>query len=214
MNFKDNGNNEKEEENYDASSASEEDAEDWDKMTQDLTNSVSELVGTITKSIRPSLKGLKSLFKLGSMGKKFEKFGEEIEKAVKNSGLEDLDKNIEVILKAQGDKKATQDEQQPAHFRREDLTDIPVKGKESEPNTKISKEKMKKRVKGLIKLKHSVDSKKLTQILDIEEKEAQKIVEEIASQGIEGNLEGNIFKIEQDPEDVIRFLNRKIEELT
>jgi hypothetical protein len=188
------------------------DVEDFEKITRDLTDSVSQLVGSITKSIKPSLKGL---LKLGSIGKKFEKFGEEIEKAIQESGLEDLGRNLEVTLQAQGDQKPRTEEEgeEKIHIHKHDLTDIPVREGNEDTQTKVSKEKIKKRIRGLVKLKNSVDPEKLAQILGIEYGKAEKLVYELAAQDIEGTLEGNVFKIEKDPEQVISFLNEKIETL-
>lgn len=186
--------------------------EDFEKITKDLTDSVSQLVGNITKSIKPSLKGL---LKLGSIGKKFEKFGEEIEKAIEESGLDDLGRNLEVTLQAQGDQKHRTEEEgeEKIHIHRHDLTDIPVREGKEDIQSKVDKERIKKRIRGLVKLKHSVDPEKLAQILDVGYSEAEKLVYELAAQDIEGTLEGNVFKIEQDPEQVISFLNEKIETL-
>jgi hypothetical protein len=188
------------------------DVQDFEKITKDLTDSVSQLVGSITKNIKPSLKGL---LKLGSMGKKFEKFGEEIEKAIEESGLEDFGRNLEVTLRAKGDQKHRTEEEgkEKIHIHKNNLTDIPVRKGKEDIQSKVDEERIKKRIKGLIKLKHSVEPEKLAQILDIEYSEAEKLVYELAAQDIKGTLEENIFKIEQDPEEVISFLNEKIENL-
>jgi len=81
------------------------------------------------------------------------------------------------------------------------------------PRPDVDKERMKKRVKGLIKLQNSIPVEKLAQILDISNEDAENIIYEIAAEGIDGVLEENVFKFSNQPEEVINILNEIIEKM-
>ncbi|MEJ2293391.1 MAG: PCI domain-containing protein [Candidatus Lokiarchaeota archaeon] len=78
---------------------------------------------------------------------------------------------------------------------------------------KFEKDHIKKRVQGLIKLQGSIPIDKLSQALEISEKEAENIIYELAAEGIEGKLEENVFKYTTEEDQVITKLFQLIDKI-
>jgi hypothetical protein len=122
---------------------------------------------------------------------KLEEMGESIERAVKESGIEDLGEKIE----------------------RE------FKGKKFKPKIKINlatsddKDRIKKRVRGLIKLQKSLPIDKLAQALNRANEDAENLIYELVDEGIEGTIEDGVFKFTSSPEEVISKINNLIDEM-
>jgi len=122
---------------------------------------------------------------------KLEEMGESIERAVKESGIEDLGDKIE----------------------RE------FKGKKIKPKIKINlaasddKDRIKKRVRGLIKLQNSLPIDKLAQALNRANEDAENLIYELVDEGIEGSLEEGVFKFTSTPEEVISKINELIDKM-
>ncbi len=120
-----------------------------------------------------------------------EKMGEKIEKSVKNSGVESFEKEF---LSKYGKRRI-------------------------EPKKKVhveqtaDKERIKKRIQGLIKLQKSIPIEKLSQTLSISKEEAENIVYELAAEGIEGELEEGVFKFTSNSEEVIQKLFEMIDNM-
>ena len=163
-------------------------SDEWKDWAEGLGASVSELV-------RKSMKFVKSnigdIAKLEALGRKMEKMGEGIEKAVKKSGIEDL-----------GEKLA-------AKFEEED---IKPRIKVQVPDA-FEKDRIKKRIQGLIKLQKSIPIEKFSQTLNISKEEAENLIYELAAEGIEGDLEEGVFKFSGDPEVVLSKLFELIDKM-
>jgi hypothetical protein len=70
----------------------------------------------------------------------------------------------------------------------------------------VDKERIKKRLQGLIKLQKSIPIEKLSQTLNIPKEEAENLIYELAAEGIEGELEEGVFKFTSTPEEVLSKL--------
>ncbi len=162
-------------------SVDEDTSEEWRDWSEELGSSVSEL---IRKSMRFVKDNIGDLSKLDEMG-------ESIERAVRESGIEDLGEKIE----------------------RE------FKGKKIKPKIKINltasddKDRIKKRVRGLIKLQNSLPIDKLAQALNRANEDAENLIYELVDEGIEGTLEESVFKFTSAPEDVITKINELIDKM-
>ncbi|MBY8981081.1 MAG: hypothetical protein KGD72_11875 [Candidatus Lokiarchaeota archaeon] len=158
-------------------------SDEWRDWSEELGSSVSEL-------IRRSMKFVKN--NIGDLSK-LEEFGESIERAVKESRIEDLADEIE----------------------RE------VGGKKKKPKIKIdlstssssNTDRIKKRVRGLIKLQKSLPVDKFAQALNKAKEDAENLIYELVDEGIEGSLEEGIFKFTSTPEEVISKLDELIDKM-
>jgi hypothetical protein len=162
-------------------SVSPEMSEEWKDWSKELGSSVSELV-------RKSMKFMKN--NIGDLSK-LEAIGGTIERAVKESGLEDLGEKIE----------------------RE------IKGVSGKPKIHVNishdedKERIKKRVRGLIKLQKNLPIDKLAQALNRTNEDAENLIYELVDDGIEGTLEEGIFKFTSSPDEVISKINDLIDKI-
>jgi hypothetical protein len=159
-------------------------SDDWKDWAEDLGTSVSELVRKSMEFVKDNVGDLK---KLNKIGKVFEKMGGNIELAIKESGLEDLGEKIENEF---GKKKVK----------------VVI-------DTKSEKERIKKRVSGLIKLLKCLPIGKLAQALEKSNEDAENLVYELVDDGIEGTLDGGVFKFTSSSEEVISKLNKLIDKM-
>jgi len=167
-------------------------SEEWKDWAEGLGASVSELVRKSMKFVKNNIGDLK---KLEEWGKKMEKMGAgfetKIEKAVKDSGIEELSEKLEKQFgKEKGKPKI-----------RVAIT------------TDFDKEKIKKMVNGLITIHKAIPIEKLAQIFETPNTFAENLVYQLAGEGIEGNIEGGLFKFKATPEEVISRLNELIDKL-
>ena len=167
-------------------------SDEWRDWSDELGSSVSEL-------IRKSMKFVKE--NIGDF-KKLEEWGESIERAVKESGIEELGEEME---KKYGDK-----------YGKRFKIDINTKKK---PNIRVNnapkndKDRIKKRVRGLIKLQKSLPIDKLAQALNRTNEDAENLIYELVDEGIEGSLEEGIFKFTSSPDEVISKINDLIDNI-
>jgi len=162
-------------------SVDEDTSDEWRDWSEELGSSVSEL-------IRKSMKFVKN--NIGDL-KKLEEWGENIERAVEESGIEALGEKI----------------------GRE------FEGKKFKPKIKVNlsssndKDRIKKRVRGLIKLQKSLPIDKLAQALNKTNENAENLIYELVDEGIEGSLEEGIFKFTSSPDEVISKINDIIDKM-
>ncbi|NVM16777.1 MAG: hypothetical protein HWN80_03615 [Candidatus Lokiarchaeota archaeon] len=158
-------------------------SDEWRDWSEELGSSVSEL-------IRKSMRFVKN--NIGDLSK-LEELGERIEEGL----LEELDD-----LEGLGNK-----------------IEHEFKGKKIKPKIKINlatsgdKDRIKKRVRGLIKLQNSLPIEKLAQALNRASEDAENIIYELVDEGIEGSLEEGVFKFTNAPEDVISKINELIDKM-
>jgi len=162
-------------------------SDEWRDWSEDLGSSVSEL-------IRKSMKFVKD--NIGDFSK-LEEWGESIERAVEESGIEGLADQIERNF--EGKKK--KNKKQPR-----------IKIDISKPRL-IDTDRIKKRVRGLIKLQKSLPIDKLAQALNRTKEDAENLIYELVDEGIEGTIEEGVFKFTNAPDDVISKINALIDKL-
>ncbi len=163
---------------------------EWRDWAEGLGASVSKLVRKSMKFVKNNIGDLKKLEKLG---RNMEKMGEGIEQAVKDSGLEELGNRLEREFEGR-------------KGRGKSKIHIAV-------NQDTDKERIKKRVSGLIKLYNSIPIDKLAQAIDKSNEEAENLVYELVADGIEGTLEEGVFKFTGTSEEVISKLNELIDKI-
>ena len=161
-------------------------SDEWRDWSEDLGSSVSEL-------IRKSMKFVKE--NIGDFSK-LEEWGESIERAVEESGIEGLADQIErnVEGKMKKNKKPR------------------IKIDLSSPSS-IDTDRIKKRVRGLIKLQKSLPLDKLAQALNRSKEDAENLIYELVDEGIEGTIEEGVFKFTNAPDEVISKINELIDKL-
>jgi len=160
-----------------------------DEDTSDEWRDWSEELGSsVSELIRKSMRFVKD--NIGDLSK-LEEMGESIERAVKESGIEDLGDKIEREFKE----------------------------KKIKPKIKINlttsddKDRIKKRVRGLIKLQNNLPIDKLAQALNRANEDAENLIYELVDEGIEGSMEAGVFKFSSAPEEVITKINELIEKM-
>jgi F0F1-type ATP synthase membrane subunit b/b' len=167
-------------------------SDEWRDWSDELGSSVSEL-------IRKSMKFVKN--NIGDF-KKLEEWGESIERAVKESGIEELGEEME---KKYGEKYGKR-------FKIDLKTNQKPKIRVNHA-PKNDKERIKKRVRGLIKLQKSLPIDKLARALNKTNEDAENLIYELVDEGIEGSLEEGIFKFTSSPDDVISKINDLIDKM-
>jgi hypothetical protein len=163
-------------------------SEEWKDWADDLGASVSELV---RKSMKFVKNNIGDIAKLEAWGKKWEKVGKNIEKAVNKSEIKEFGKHLE---KKYGNKKHSP----KIKVQVSQMTD---------------KDRIKKRIQGLIKLQKSIPVEKLSQTLNIPKEEAENLIYELAAEGIEGELEEGVFKFTSASEEVLAKLFELIDKM-
>ena len=165
-------------------------SEEWKDWAEGLGASVSELV---RKSMKFVKNNIGDITKLEQFGRKMEKMGVNIEKAVKNSGIEKLGEKIE--KKFNGKKGKSK------------IYSVIVQDSD--------KERIKKRVSGLIKLQlhNCLPIDKLAQAIEKSYEEAENLIYELVGEGIEGSIEEKVFKFASTSEEVISKLNEMIDKM-
>ncbi len=164
-------------------------SEEWRDWADGLGASVSELV---RKSMKFVKNNIGDIAKIEQWGRKMEKMGAKIEHAVENSGIEELGRELDRKFKKQSKKVKVEKSQNGAQ-----------------------KERIKKRIQGLIKLQKTLPIEKLSQALEISKEEAENIIYELAAEGIDGDLDldAGVFNFTSTPEEVISKLNEVIDTL-
>ncbi len=162
-------------------------SDEWRDWSEELGSSVSEL-------IRKSMKFVKD--NIGDFSK-LEEWGESIERAVKESGIEGLAEEIE--RNVEGKKKMKKPR------IKIDLSSV--------KSSSVDTDRIKKRVRGLIKLQKSLPIDKLAQALNRAKEDAENLVYELVDEGIEGTIEEGVFKFTSAPDDVISKINDLIDKM-
>ncbi|MFW9990035.1 MAG: hypothetical protein ACFFC3_15415, partial [Candidatus Odinarchaeota archaeon] len=77
----------------------------------------------------------------------------------------------------------------------------------------ITKERIKKRVYGLIKLHNKLPIEKLALALGKSSEAAENLIYEMVAEGIEGKLEESVFKFTSTSEEVISIIDELIDKM-
>jgi hypothetical protein len=169
-------------------------SDEWREWSEKLGSSVSELV-------RKSMQFVKD--NIGYVAK-LEKLGEIIEKTVEETGIEDIGDQIERSLREAGIDGS--------------INIGKKRGKVVISNSQKSvsaddKERIKKRITGLVKLHKSIPIDKLAQALNKSEEFAENMIYELAAEGIDGDLNEGVFKYTGEIDDVLNVLFKLIDRL-
>lgn len=178
-------------------------------LADNINTSVSEIIRSSVGVLSPILKNIKNIKDLEKLGDAFDKWGENLEEEIKRSGIEDLGKELEMHFEFDSDEGPS--------FTRQGKPPRP--SQPAQPSqTPIYKERdmdrIKKRIYGLIKLQGSLPISKLAQVLSIPEEKAENLIYELVAEGIEGQLDGGVFKFTNPTEEVIEKVYELIEKNT
>lgn len=168
-------------------SVDEDTSDEWRDWSEELGSSVSEL-------IRKSMRFVKN--NIGDLSK-LDELGESIERAVRESGIEDLGDKLEREFEGKKGKPKIK-------------IDVSTSSAKS---TSDDKNRIKKRVRGLIKLQNSLPVEKLAQALNRANEDAENLIYELVDEGIEGSLEGGVFKFTSAADEVISKINELIDKM-
>jgi len=155
--------------------------DEWKNLASKFSTSVSQLIRNAMEKFE---EGMENIDSIEVLGEKLDHMGADIEKILKESGLEDLGDKIE------------------RQFNKKKIK--PILKEQISP--KIDKDRIKQRVKGLIQIQKSLPIEKLAQALNKTKEEAENLIYELAAEGIDGILENGVFKFKDDPEVVISNL--------
>jgi hypothetical protein len=169
-------------------------SDEWREWSEKLGSSVSELV-------RKSMQFVKE--NIGDVAK-LEKLGDIIEKTVDETGIEDLGDQIEKSLKEAGIDGSIN-----LGKRRGKVVVSNVR----KPTSTEDKERIKKRITGLVKLHKSIPIDKLAQALNKSDEFAENVIYELAAEGIDGDLDEGVFKYTGEIDDVLNVLFKLIDRL-
>jgi hypothetical protein len=169
-------------------------SDEWREWSEKLGSSVSELV-------RKSMQFVKE--NIGDVAK-LEKLGEIIEKTVEETGIEDIGDQIERSLKEAGIDGSINIGKKRGKV---------VVSESSKPTSADDKDRIKKRLTGLIKLHKSIPIDKLAQALNKSEEFAENLIYELAAEGIDGELEEGVFKYTGEIDDILAVLFKLIDRL-
>jgi hypothetical protein len=169
-------------------------SDEWREWSEKLGSSVSELV-------RKSMQFVKE--NIGDVAK-LEKLGEIIEKTVEETGIEDIGDQIEKSLKEAGIDSTINIGKKRGKV---------VISDSHKPSPTEDKERIKKRITGLVKLHKSIPIDKLAQALNKSEEFAENMIYELAAEGIDGDLDEGVFKYTGEIDDVLTVLFKLIDRL-
>jgi hypothetical protein len=158
-------------------------SEEWKDWAENLGSSVSELVRKSMQFVKENIGDLQKLDKLEELVEEsgIEGLGDKIEQSVKSSGIEDFS-NI---------------------FGGKSKIKPPKVNVKMHQSSLSEKERIKKRIQGLIKIQGAIPIDKLSQALEIPEEDAENIIYELAAEGIEGKLEDGVFKYTSNEDEVM-----------
>ena len=127
---------------------------------------------------------------------KLEQLGEIIERTADETGIDDLGDQIEKGLREAGIKGSI-------HLNSRGKKSAKVK---VDQVSEEDSERMRKRIRGLIKLHKNIPIDKLAQALDKSEDYAENLIYELAAEGVEGELDEGVFKFKGDIDEVLSIL--------
>ncbi|MHA1619609.1 MAG: hypothetical protein ACTSVZ_10045 [Promethearchaeota archaeon] len=183
--------------------------DDWKDLSEELGISVSEMIRDAMGEFKEGIKSLEGLDKdLGKMGEKIGKFGSKIGKYVN----EEVERNLGAnpYMRHSAPQPPVDN---PYASRSTSFTSGSGRSGFQSRVSIQEKEKMKKRITGLIRIQNALPIDKLAQALSFSPEDAENLIYELAAEGIEGKLEGGIFKYKNKAEDVIEKVHEFIERM-
>lgn len=190
--------------------------DDWQDLASDLSTSVSAMIREAMSLYTGELKNAGGDLERGltKFGAKMEQVGRKVEDYVEGSMDKRYDPETGELksIKFKGKEIFVKPEIPPIPS-----VNIPVPpvvppspfGKSDQ----AEKDRMKKRVTGLIRIQKAIPIPKLAQSLNISDEEAENIIYEIVAEGIEGAMKGDTFKFTSDIDDVIKSVHTIIDRM-
>ena len=169
-------------------------SDEWREWSEKLGSSVSELVRKSMQFVKENIGDVAKLEKLGNI----------IEKTVEETGIEDLGDRIEQSLKEAGIDGSINLGKKRGKVVVSDIR---------QPTSTDDKERIKKRITGLVKLHKSIPIDKLAQALNKSDEFAENMIYELAAEGIDGELDEGVFKYTGEIDDVLAVLFKLIDRL-
>jgi len=161
---------------------------DWKNLADDLNISISQMIRTAMDTFEKNIENVGDFGDLGDI---------RIEKRKKKKGnFADLESRIE----RWGDKIEKKFEDKYGKS-----------GQASIQFSEENQEKMKKRIRGFIKINQSIPVDKFAQILNCSIAEAENLIYELAAEDIDGFMEKGVFRYESSTEDVISTIFKILE---
>ncbi len=164
---------------------------DWKDLADDLNISISQMIRTAMETFE---KNIDNVSDLGDI---------HIEKRKKKKGNFD---NLEQRIERWGDKLEKKLEKK---YGTQDF--YPNKTRNGIKINEENQEKLKKRIKGFIKINQNIPVDKFAQILNCSIAEAENLIYELAAEGIDGFMEKGVFRYESSTEDVISEIFKILE---
>lgn len=161
---------------------------DWKNLADDLNISISQMIRTAMDTFEKNIDNISDLGDLGDI---------RIDRRKKKKRNFD---DIGVRIEKWGDKLEKKLE---AKFGESGQTGIQF--------DEHNQEKLKKRIKGFIKINQNIPVDKFAQILNCSIAEAENLIYEIAAEGIEGFMEKGVFRYDSSTEDVISEIFKILE---
>ncbi|MFX1493930.1 MAG: hypothetical protein ACFFBZ_06575 [Promethearchaeota archaeon] len=156
------------------------------EISEDWKDWAEDMGTSVSELVRKSMKFVKT--NIGDLSK-LERLGDV---------FENLGRNIEKEIKASGIENLGK------NIKAKVIVDT---------DSKVRKETIKKRIQGIIKLHRAIPIEKLALALNKSENDAEKLIYELAGEGLEGTLEEGVFKFTDDIETVITKFNEKIDNM-
>ncbi|WP_457559364.1 ribbon-helix-helix protein, CopG family [Candidatus Harpocratesius sp.] len=191
--------------------------DDWKQLADELGISVSEMIRDAMEEFKQGMKSLEGLDKdLGKMGKKLGKFGKKMSKFVEeqiqnsypySSTTRRSESNFAVNDPKSSNYNANMSS--PGQSRRSSTEKTYSDGRLSIQE----KERLKKRITGLIRIQNGIPIDKLAQALKQTPEDAENLIYELVAEGIDGKLESDVFKYKSKPEEVIETFHRLIDRM-
>jgi hypothetical protein len=170
---------------------------DWKELADELSISVSQLVRNAMGVYESSIKNTS----LNEVGRKIEKFGE------------DLESRIETYMQG-GEIPSAPETPRYDPETGERIRKRPKSSASSHSVSQEEREKMKRRVTGLIRLQKSLPISKLAKALNITEDDAENLIYELAADGIDGSLDSGEFKFSKSEMDnVVKCVCEQIDKM-
>ncbi|MHA1719730.1 MAG: hypothetical protein ACTSWX_02940 [Promethearchaeota archaeon] len=168
--------------------------QEWKDLADQLNISISQMIRTAMDSFEKSLDNIgdfkeirvektKKKGGLDSLEQKIERWGERLENYVKEQ-VDQRDFSKSPNYSAFNSQKSSGG----IHFSEE------------------NKEKIQRRITGLIKINQNIPVEKLAKILNCTSDEAENLIYELAAEGIEGFMEKGVFRYENPTDEVITTL--------
>jgi hypothetical protein len=185
--------------------------DDWKGMADNLSTSVSQMIREAMSLYTSELKGAEGDFERGmtKFGAKMEQVGKRVEDYVEKNVSKRYNPETGKLRSVRFGGHEVMADKIPFNRRQ---PESPFQSSAASQSSE-KKDRIKKRITGLIKIQKSLPIDKLAQSLEISAEQAENIIYELAAEGIEGNLKNGTFKYTGEDEDIIKALHEIIDRM-